>query len=127
MNALKLVVRNALRHRLRIGSRSFVTLAWLGAVLAVRTAAGSCAWTHGMRGAAAPPGRAWSCAIPFPLVFSLPVSYENRIRGVDGVSAVARSNWFGGIYQEPKNFFPQFAVSDNYLSLYPEFALPDEQ
>ena len=49
------------------------------------------------------------------LVFSLPVSYEARIRGVEGVTAVARSNWFGGVYQDPKKFFAQFAVSDNYL------------
>ncbi|HXJ09961.1 MAG TPA: ABC transporter permease, partial [Burkholderiales bacterium] len=54
----------------------------------------------------------------------LPVSYENRIRGVEGVTRVARSNWFGGVYQEPKNFFPQFAVTDSYLDLYPEFVLP---
>jgi putative ABC transport system permease protein len=57
----------------------------------------------------------------------LPLSYENRIRGVEGVTKVARSNWFGGVYQEPKNFFPQFAVSDSYLDLYPDFILPPEQ
>ena len=56
------------------------------------------------------------------LVFSLPLSYENRIRGVEGVSSVAYANWFGGIYQEPKNFFPQFAISGaSYLDLYPGF------
>jgi putative ABC transport system permease protein len=37
---------------------------------------------------------------------------------------VARSNWFGGVYRDPKNFFAQFAVSDNYLDLYPEFIVP---
>ena len=57
------------------------------------------------------------------LVFPLPVSYENRIRGVEGVTAVVRSNWFGGIYRDPKNFFASFAVSDNYLDLYPEFII----
>src|SRR5262249_50822117 len=46
---------------------------------------------------------------------------------VPGVTRVARSNWFGGIYQEPRNFFPQFAVSDNYLDLYPDFVVPEEQ
>jgi len=61
------------------------------------------------------------------LTIFLPVSYESRVRSVDGVSKVARSNWFGGIYQEPKNFFPQFAVSDNYLELYPEFVLGEAE
>lgn len=31
------------------------------------------------------------------------------------------------MYREPKNFFAQFAVSDNYLDLYPEFILPAQQ
>jgi putative ABC transport system permease protein len=60
-------------------------------------------------------------------VFALPLHYEGRIRGVEGVNRVARSNWFGAIYKEPKNFFAQFAVSDNYLDLYPEFVLPEDQ
>jgi putative ABC transport system permease protein len=38
---------------------------------------------------------------------------------------VARSSWFGGVYQDPKKFFAQLAVSDNYLDLYPEFVLPE--
>src|SRR6267142_1225334 len=61
------------------------------------------------------------------LTISLPLSYESRIRAVGGVTRVARSNWFGGIYQEPKNFFPQFGVSDNYFELYPEFIVPPAQ
>jgi putative ABC transport system permease protein len=61
------------------------------------------------------------------LTIFLPVSYEGRIHSVEGVSKVARSNWFGGIYQEPKNFFPQFAVSDNYLDLYSEFVLGENE
>jgi putative ABC transport system permease protein len=55
------------------------------------------------------------------------LSYEARLRGIDGVSAVARSNWFGGVYQDPKKFFAQFAVSDNYLELYPEFVLSEAE
>ncbi len=61
------------------------------------------------------------------LVFPLPLSYENRIRGVEGVTQVARSSWFAGTYRDPKNFFAQFAVSDNYIDLYPELILPPEQ
>ena len=43
------------------------------------------------------------------------------------MNTVARSVWFGGVYKEPKNFFPQFAVSDNYLDVYNEFLLPEVQ
>ena len=122
MNALKLIVRNALRHRLRTG---LTVAGLLVAVLAyglLQTVVD--AWYA----VAAGSSRARLVTRnSISLTFSLPVSYENRMRGVEGVTTVARSNWFGGIYQEPKNFFPQFAVSDNYLSLYPEFVLPGEQ
>ena len=58
----------------------------------------------------------------------LPVSYKQRIEQVPGVSLVAHATWFGGIYQEPKNFFPQLAVEpEAYLNVYPEMRLPEEQ
>ena len=58
----------------------------------------------------------------------LPESYRNRIAMVDGVAEVSSSTWFGGIYQEPRNFFPQFAVeADSYLRLYPEIVLEDAE
>jgi putative ABC transport system permease protein len=40
----------------------------------------------------------------------LPLSYRERILQVPGVSKVTWSNWFGGIYKDPKNFFARFAV-----------------
>lgn len=62
------------------------------------------------------------------LIQPLPISYQSRLETIDGVVAVAHANWFGGIYQEPKNFFPQLAVDPRqYLKLYPELTLPDAQ
>src|SRR5690606_27770983 len=43
-----------------------------------------------------------------------------RIAQVDGVKAVAYANWFGGAYQDPRNQIFSFAVSPNYLDLFPE-------
>jgi putative ABC transport system permease protein len=62
------------------------------------------------------------------LVFSMPTYYRERIRSIEGVKIVSYSQWFGGIYKEPSNFFPQFAVDhNNYFDLYPEFLIkPDE-
>jgi putative ABC transport system permease protein len=58
------------------------------------------------------------------LVFTLPASYHEKIRQVPGVTGVAKGNWFGGIYIDEKNFFPNFAVEPGpYLDLYPEFVL----
>ena len=57
----------------------------------------------------------------------LPESYQDRILAVDGVQAVTHATWFGGVYQDPGNFFGQFAVEpEGYLSMYPEFLLPDD-
>ena len=58
----------------------------------------------------------------------LPKSYLERIRAVEGVTAITHANWFGGIYQEPSNFFAQFAVDpETYLAMYPELTLPEDQ
>ena len=116
----KLVLRNAFRHRLR----TLLTVVGLAvAVLAfglLQTVVD--AWYAGASAASA---TRLVTRSSISLTFFLPITYENRVRGVEGVTRVARSNWFGGIYQEPKNFFPQFAVSDNYLELYPEFLISD--
>jgi putative ABC transport system permease protein len=62
------------------------------------------------------------------LVFPLPLSYQGKIRAIEGVTRVAYANWFGGVYQDPKNFFPQFAVSgESYLDIYTDYLLPADQ
>lgn len=62
------------------------------------------------------------------IIQSLPLSYEQRIISVPGVAATAHQSWFGGIYQEPKNFFPSFPVEpEKFLAMYPEFLLPAAQ
>jgi putative ABC transport system permease protein len=62
------------------------------------------------------------------LVFSMPTYYRERIRSIEGVKIVSYSQWFGGIYKEPSNFFPQFAVDhNNYFDLYPEFLIKPEE
>jgi len=62
------------------------------------------------------------------LTFSMPVYYRDKIRSVPGVTSVSVSNWFGGVYKEPKNFFAQFAVdAPTYFPMYPEFVFDTEQ
>lgn len=58
----------------------------------------------------------------------LPLSQLTRIEAVPGVSRVAYSQFFGGVYQDERNFFPEFAVEpERLLDLYPEWLLPAEQ
>lgn len=58
----------------------------------------------------------------------LPYGYWQQIRNVPGVAEVTFASWFGGIYQDERNFFPQFAVeAKTYLDIYPEIVLPEDQ
>jgi putative ABC transport system permease protein len=60
--------------------------------------------------------------------FSMPTYYREQIRSVDGVKSVSYSQWFGGIYIEQKNFFPQFAIDHtNYLEMFPEYIIKPEE
>jgi putative ABC transport system permease protein len=58
----------------------------------------------------------------------LPLPYMERIRRLPGVKDVVHSTWFGGVYQDPKNFFSQFVVEpESWRGMYPEFRIPDAQ
>ena len=62
------------------------------------------------------------------IIQPLPLPYRDRILRIPGVKQVTWANWFGGVYQDEKNFFPQFAIDpDSYREMYPEFQVPDEQ
>ncbi len=59
---------------------------------------------------------------------ALPISLLNSIQHVPGVKQVGWANWFGGYYQHPTPFFPNFAVSSNYLGLFRgRYELPPAQ
>ncbi|MFT3761389.1 MAG: ABC transporter permease [Pseudoxanthomonas sp.] len=58
---------------------------------------------------------------------SLPISLERQIQGVSGVKGVTYGMWFGGIYQDQKNFFPNFSVAPNYFDVYTELQVPKDQ
>jgi putative ABC transport system permease protein len=58
---------------------------------------------------------------------SLPYSLQGQIESVPGVASSAYATWFGGIYQDRRNFFPNFAIGPGYIELYPEYVLPPEQ
>ncbi|MGH8063053.1 MAG: ABC transporter permease [Pseudoxanthomonas sp.] len=57
----------------------------------------------------------------------LPYSLTPQIASTPGVKNSAYAAWFGGIYRDPKNFFPNFSVSENYFDLYPEFIVKPEE
>ena len=62
------------------------------------------------------------------LINLLPISYKDRIASIDGVDSVVHSTWFGGVFQDSRNQFPQHPVDPyEYMSMFPELDLPPEQ
>ncbi len=123
MFILKLLIRNAFRHKLR------TILTVVGVAIAIvafgllRTLVNL--WYAGVEASSA---SRLITRNAISLAFPLPISYKDRIRQVPGVKDVSWGNWFGGIYKEEKNFFPNFAIDPkSYLPMYPEYILaPDE-
>jgi len=123
MLILKILYRNAFRNKLRTGLTVLgITVAILAFGL-LRTLVD--AWYAGVEASSAV---RLVTRNSISLVFPLPIAYKDKIRQVPGVKVVSWGNWFGGIYIEEKNFFPNFAVEPrSYLDLYPEFMLSENQ
>jgi putative ABC transport system permease protein len=62
------------------------------------------------------------------MILPLPLSYRDKIARIPGVHAVTHYNWFGGIYKDPRNFFPQYPIDvENQPRVMPELKVPDDQ
>ena len=123
MNIVKLITKNSFRHRLR------TILTVLGVAIAIlafgllRTVIS--AWYAGVEASSASRLVARNA---ISLVFPLPLSYEDKIRQIQGVKLVSFGTWFGGIYIDEKHFFANYAVEpESYLKLYPEIVIPVDQ
>lgn len=124
MFLIKLLFRNAFRHKLR----TMLTITGIAiAILSfglLRTVVS--AWYAGVDASSA---SRLVTRNAISLIFMLPASYKDKIRQIEGVNIVSWGNWFGGVYISEKNFFPNFAIDPkSYFELYPEFILrPEEQ
>ncbi|MEW6584286.1 MAG: FtsX-like permease family protein [Nitrospirota bacterium] len=123
MHILKLIFKNAFRHKLR----SFLTI--LGVMIAIlafgllRTVIS--AWYAGVEASSA---SRLVTRNAVSLVFPLPLSYREKIAQVDGVKGVSYGTWFGGIYIDEKNFFANYSMEPKtYLAMYPEIIIPPDQ
>jgi len=123
MRVLKIIFRNAFRHKLRTGLTILsITIAILAFGL-LRTVVD--AWYAGVEASSAYRLVTRSSA---SIIFPLPLSYKDKIRQIDGVRTVSYGFWFGGIYIEEKNFFANFAVEPRtFFELYPEYVLAPQE
>lgn len=123
MLILKLLFRNAFRHKLR------ATLTILGVTIAIlafgllRTVVS--AWYAGVEASSA---SRLVTRNAISLIFPLPIAYKDKIRQIEGVRTVSYGTWFGGVYKEERNFFPNLAVdAQSFMQVYPEFMLSDDE
>lgn len=119
MMLLKILFRNAFHNKLRSGLTILgITVAILAFGL-LRTVIS--AWYSGVEAASA---SRLVTRNAISIIFPLPLAYNEKIRQIEGVTHVSYGNWFGGIYIDEKNFFPNFCVEPKtYMVIYPEFVL----
>ena len=119
MRILKLIIKNAFRHKLR------TTLTVFGVAIAV-TAFGLLrtvytAWHAGLE-MSSPNRLIARHAVSF--IFPLPYAYREKILKISGVEMITYANWFQGVYIDKNQFFSRMAVDpETYFEVYPEFVL----
>ncbi|MCX5815020.1 MAG: ABC transporter permease [Proteobacteria bacterium] len=123
MQILKILFKNAFRHKLRTGLTVLsIAIAILSFGL-LRTVIS--AWYAGVEASSA---SRLVTRNSVSLIFPLPLSYKDKIRHIEGVNTVSYGNWFGGVYVDEKNFFANFAVEPrSYLVLHPEYKLTEDE
>jgi putative ABC transport system permease protein len=123
MKFLPFVWRNLLRRKMRTTftlASIVVTFVLFGVLMAIRTA-----FSLGVELVG---NDRLTTIHRVSLIQPLPESYGGRIAAIPGVVEVTHATWFGGVYQSPQNFFPQMAVEpEDWLRMYPEYVLPEEQ
>jgi putative ABC transport system permease protein len=113
------LVRKKLRTTLTIGSFA-VALFLFGLLVAIRGAFSGGAEVAGVD--------RLTVINKTSLIMPLPFSYRDRLRQVPGVAAVTFATWFGGVYQDERNFFPQFAVDkDTFFKVYSDYVVPKQE
>jgi putative ABC transport system permease protein len=122
MKHLPLLIANILRKKIRTALTvgSFMVALFLFGLLMVLHGAFN---QHGQTGA--------DRLVVFnkvSIIRPLPYSYQQRLEQVSGVKGVTHMNWFGGIYQDERNSFAEYAIDPvTYFQMFPELTVPDPQ
>jgi putative ABC transport system permease protein len=123
MKILKLIIRNAMRHKLR----SFLTAVGIAIAIVAFSLLRTVIDAY-FAGVEASSQTRLITRNAVSLTFPLPLAYKNKIEQVPNVTSVSYAYWFGGTYIDQKNFFARFAVEpESFLELYPEFVLTPEE
>lgn len=119
----RLVVRNLFRHPLRTVLTTLSIALSIFLVCAVLTLPGA---LDRILGRAASDLRI-SAHHKAGLTYWLPYAFLARVRNLPHVTVVNHYSWFGGIYDEPRNMFPNFAVDPETAGqMWPDYGIDPE-
>lgn len=120
---IKMMIKNALRHKLRTILTLFGIAIAVGLFGWLRTILTS--WDAAVQ-ATANDRLIVRQAVSF--IFPLPYSYKEQIAKVPGVGTVTYFNWFQGVYKDKSEFFPRMATDPETLfEVYPEFLITEDE
>jgi putative ABC transport system permease protein len=121
---LPLIIKNGLRNR----RRSILTICSVAASLCLLGVL--MAIYHAFYFGQATPEQALRLVTrnKISLATVMPISYRQKILQIPGVREAMVTQWFGGIYKEPKNVFARFAIEPSRIfMLYPEYKTSEEE
>jgi len=118
---IRLVWRNLLKHPLR----ALLTVGSLCIAMFLLCTLRSVVTTLNAGVNSAQQNRLWVIS-SVSLFVQLPPNYQEKIRQAPGVAETCKWQWFGGFYQNEKNFFGQFACDKpELLKMWPEIEVID--
>jgi len=123
MKFLHLIWRNLMRKKLR------TSLTLLSIVVAFILFGFLCAIRQALVGGVEVAGRdRLIVRDKVSIINLLPVTYKQKMERIPGVELATHQTWFGGHYQDTRNFFMQNPVEpEDFFKVHPEISLPKEQ
>jgi len=124
MKFLKLIRRNLFRNKLR----TFLTLVLMGAIFFFVSTLLSILENFEAAANSGEGQNRLGVQSAISLANPLPLSYENKIKTLPGIVDIAKLQWVGAYYKEPKNFFANFAIDhDKMETVWDDYAVPKDQ
>lgn len=124
MKFRKLILRNLFRNKLR----TFLTLILMAAIFFFVTTLLSILENFESAANSGEGQNRLSVQSLISLANPLPLAHEEKIRRVPGIVDIAKLQWVGAYYKEPKNFFANFAVDHEKLeTVWDDYSTPKDQ
>lgn len=124
MRFRKLILRNLFRNKLR----TFLTLILMAAIFFFVTTLLSILENFESAANSGEGQNRLSVQSLISLANPLPLSHEEKIKQVPGIVDIAKLQWVGAYYKEPKNFFANFAVDhDKLATVWDDYSTPKDQ